>query len=235
MVRSLLSIDWDYFIPLKKEWLNSYTETQRNIEWIWYKRHLESYLRGIDIEKSVSISYRLDDFWDKIREHFIFAKDIEVYVSESHMLSYHIAINNKCEEVYSLDTHADLGYGGISSVNFKLNCANWMGKLLSEGRIKKAHIVYSHHTTEKPEDFKDFNKLFPVRYYNDIDELPKGIYTAAIHICRSGAWTPPWLDDEFFKLVNNLNLPYKVVKLYKRKWDIEKTQLSDLLYYLNFS
>ncbi|WP_041587569.1 hypothetical protein [Thermoanaerobacterium thermosaccharolyticum] len=234
MVRSLLSIDWDYFIPLKRDWLNSYVENKRSIEAIWYKRYIKSVLKGEDLEKSVDTTSVLNDFWVKIKEHFDFIRNIKVFVSESHMLSYYIAKANKCEEVYSFDTHADLGYAGMSSVNFELNCANWLGKLLNEGKIKRAHIIYSPHTFERPEDFKDFNKLFSIQYYRDIDVLPEGIYTVAIHICRSGAWTPPWLDNKFEKFIKNLNLPYKVIKLYKRDWNSKKLSLSDQIFYLNF-
>jgi len=234
MVRSLLSIDWDYFIPLKREWLNSYAETPKNIEWIWNKRYIESALKGNDLEKSVDVAVPLKNFWNKIKEHFNFAESIKVYVSESHMLSYYIAITNKCEEVYSFDAHTDLGYAGINSVNFGLNCANWLGKLLNEEKIKKAHIIYSPYTFEKPDNFRDFNNLFSIQYYRNINVLPQGIYIVAIHICRSGAWTPPWLDNKFEEFIKNLNLPYKVIKLYKRDWNVKKLSFSDLIFYLNF-
>lgn len=235
MVRSLLSIDWDYFIPLKREWLGSYMENQKNIVSIWYKRYIKSALKGEDLEKSVDAAPVLKAFWFKIKEHFDFAKHVKVFVSESHMLSYYIARANECEEVYSFDAHADLGYAGINSTDFELNCANWLGKLLSENKIKRAHIIYSPYTFEKPEDFRDFNKLFRIRYYEDIDCLPEGIYIVSVHICRSGAWTPPWLDNKFEKFVKNLNLPFKVIDLYKRDWDIKKLSLSDQIFYLNFA
>ncbi|SHF29376.1 hypothetical protein SAMN02746089_01638 [Caldanaerobius fijiensis DSM 17918] len=235
MVRSLLSIDWDYFIPVKREWLASYIENEKNIVSMWYKRYIESALKGEDLEKSVDTGLILKDFWSKIKKHFNFAKRIKVFVSESHRLSYYIAKNNECQEVYSFDAHSDLGYTGIDSAGFEPNCANWLGKLLSEGKIKRAHIIYSPYTLEKPEDFSHFNRAFEILYYRDIDCLPKGIYTAVIHICRSGAWTPPWLDCKFDEFIKELHLPFEVISLYKRNWDIKKLSLSEQIFYLNFA
>ncbi|NLM60790.1 MAG: arginase, partial [Clostridiales bacterium] len=50
--------------------------------------------------------------------------------------------------------------------------------------------------------------------------------------CRSGAWTPPWLDDRFVKFVDDLGIPYETVDCPERKWDPENISLSDEIYYL---
>jgi hypothetical protein len=41
------------------------------------------------------------------------------------------------------DSHADFGYGGLLSLDFEVNCSNWLGKLLKEKQIEQAHIIYS--------------------------------------------------------------------------------------------
>ena len=55
---------------------------------------------------------------------------------------------NNCTMVYLFDAHADLGYGGLSSLDFEVNCSNRL-QILKEKQIKEANIFYSPYTTEK--------------------------------------------------------------------------------------
>ncbi len=220
MAKCLLSIDWDYFIHIKEGRWGSYLENHKNLVDLWYKRYIQAKLRGRDIQKSFQLSPELHKFWKKIKEHFKFVKDIKVYVSDSHALSYNIAKENNCDIVYLFDSHADLGYGGLSSLNFEVNCSNWLGKLLKEKIIKEAHIIYSPYTSEKPEYFQALNSMYNIRYW-DFDDLDKDIEVSIIHICRSGAWSPPWFDEKFTRFVNDLGIPYEIVNCPARKWDIK--------------
>jgi len=231
MGKCLLSVDWDYFIYTRSAW-GSYNENKRSLIDLWYKRYILGKARGEDIQKAFLLSSEADAFWEKIRECFIFEKDIKVYVSDSHALSYEMAKANNCEAVYLFDSHADLGYGGLSSLNFEVNCSNWLGKLLKDKIIKEANIFYSPYATEKPEYFKQMNSVYNIRYrdFNDLGDEP--VMTAAVHICRSGAWTPPWLDNRFIQFVNDLGIPYKTVNCPERTWDPDHISLSDQINYL---
>lgn len=97
--------------------------------------------------------------------------------------------------------------GGLSSLNFEVNCSNWLGKLLKDRLIKEAHIFYSPFTEEKPEYFEPINSIYNVKYH-DFDAFNKSIKVSSIHICRSGAWTPPWLDNKFIQSINASGIPY---------------------------
>ena len=207
MDKCLLSIDWDYFIFTKDNLWGSYTENSRNLIDLWYKRYIQEKVRGKDIQKLFRLSPEMDIFWEKIKKRFRFLKDIKVYISDSHALSYNIAKENNCNIVYLFDFHSDLGYGGLLSLDFEVNCSNWLGKLLKDGIIKEANIIYSPYTTEKPEDFCSINRIYNVRY-RDFNNLNKGINVSAIHICRSGAWTPPWLDKKFIQFADALEITY---------------------------
>ena len=136
--------------------------------------------------------------------------------------------------VYLFDAHSDLGYGGLMSLNFEVNCSNWLGKLLKDKYIKEAYIFYSPYTVEKPEYFKQINSMYDVKYwdFDVLDNLDKCIVVSAIHICRSGAWTPPWLDNKFIQFVDALGLPYEIVNCPERKWDTVNISLADQIYYL---
>ncbi|MDI9494831.1 MAG: arginase [Bacillota bacterium] len=231
MDKCLLSIDWDYFIYAPKFYWGSYSENKKNLIDLWYKRYIQAKAKEEDIQKEFHLSFELDKFWNKIKECFKFSKDIKIYVSDSHAMSYEIAIENKCKAVYLFDSHADLGYGGLSSLDFEVNCSNWLGKLLKEKHIKQANICYSPYTAENPEYFKYLNNTYNISYY-DLKDLDECIEVSAIHICRSGTWTPPWFDDKFNQFIDALRLPYEKVNCPERKWDTANLSLSDQINYL---
>ncbi|MGE5614261.1 MAG: arginase [Bacillota bacterium] len=231
MDKCLLSIDWDYFIYTRKDNLGLYLENNRSLIDLWYKRYIQAKAKGEDIQKEFHLSPELDAFWDKIKRCFKFAKDVKLYVSDSHALSYEIAKENNCIAVYLFDSHADLGYGGLLFPNYEVDCSNWLGKLLKDKQIKEANIFYSPYTAEKPEYFKPMNSIYNIGYH-DFNDWDKCIAVSAIHICRSGAWTPPWLDDKFTRFIDSLGLPYEIVNCPERKWDTVNISLSDQIYYL---
>lgn len=230
MEKSLLSIDWDYFISIDKSNWCSCIENQRTILDLWYKRYIEEKEKGKNIQKSFRLSSEVGDFWSRIKQLFQFQKDIKVYVSDSHTLSYEIAKENGCEKVYLFDAHADLGYGGLPSLDFEVNCANWLGKLLKNKFIKEANIIYSPFTKEKISDFNFMNHIFNI-HYPLVEDLNREIPISTIHICRSGAWTPPWFDEQFIKFVEALGRPYKKVNCSTRTWNVEHMNLSDKIHY----
>lgn len=231
MEKCLLSIDWDYFIYSTKFNWGSYLENKKSLIDLWYIRYIQAKARGEDIQKEFHISSELDTFWNKIKKCFKFTKSTKVYVSDSHSMSYQIANENSCKAVYLFDSHSDLGYGGLSSLNFDVNCSNWLGKLLKDKHIKEANIIYSPYTAEKPEHFKVMNRIYNIRYCN-FNDLDKYIAASAIHICRSGTWTPPWFDNKFTKFITALGLPYEIVNCPERKWDTVNISLSDQINYL---
>jgi len=231
MEKCLLSIDWDYFIRIEKDYWGSYIENEKNLLDLWYKRYIQEKIQGNDILESFQLSPQLNTFWKKIREHFELVREIKVYVSDSHALSYSIAKENKCGIVYLFDSHADLGYGGLSSLDFEVNCSNWLGKLLKEKLIKEANIIYGPYTSEEPEYFEPMNNIYNIRYLG-FDDLDKKIKVSLIHICRSGAWTPPWFDKGFNKFVDDLGFPYEIVNCPVRNWAPENINYSSQIDYM---
>lgn len=220
MSGNLLSVDWDYFVPLCRDWCGSYLENKRNVSLQWYKRYLKYKNCGKDITKSVDAGYEWTNFWNKvIKKHFDLTSVKDVFVSGSHKFSYDIAKEFDLKRVFSFDAHSDLGYGGLGALDFEINCANWLGKLLKESIIKEANIIYSPYTHENIVDFKELNKAFNINYCS-LKDLQHSIPVHAIHICRSGAWTPPWLDPKFESFIKSLGMPYKVISYSRRKWDV---------------
>lgn len=231
----LLSIDWDYFIPIKEEWTGSYIENRRNIIGLWYKRYIRGEQYGENIENYLYVDKEAKEFWENIKKIFLFTKSTPIYISESHKISYKIAKKYNCTEVISFDAHSDLGYGGLQSLDYEVNCANWLGKLLKEGTIKTAKIIYSKYTMECKEQFEEITNNYDVKFKKFKCDCDNNIIKrdiCAIHICRSGAWTPPWLDNKFFEFVKRCNFNYKNIDCNKREWNVDKLTLADKLTYL---
>lgn len=227
----LLSVDWDYFVFTESTYQGSYLENKRSLIDEWYKRYIISRQKGKDLRDLYRLSPEFRSFWKKIKEYFKFSDSTKVYVSDSHSLSYEIAAKNHADTVYLFDAHSDLGYGGMSALNFEVNCANWLGKLLKEGIIERAFIIYSPYTAENPEYFKAMNSRFNITY-TGLDSLKRWSDVSAIHICRSGAWVPPWFDGEFMEFVGILDMPYEKINLMERKWEPEKMSLADRINYM---
>lgn len=227
----LLSVDWDYFIFTESTYQGSYLENRRSLIDEWYRRYIVSKQAGKDICRFYKLCPEFRSFWNRIREFFRFSENVKVFVSDSHSLSYKIARESNADTVYLFDAHSDLGYGGMASLNFEVNCANWLGKLLKEKAVSRAFIAYSPYTTENPDYFKAMNHRFSIRY-TDINGFKPFIDISAVHICRSGAWVPPWFDNDFMWFVNSLNLPYEKTGLTERTWDPENISLADAINYL---
>ncbi len=225
---NILSIDWDYFIPIKAEWTGSYIENNKYRNYIWYERYFNYKQKGEDLEKTVKADTNLlRSFVDNVKRRFNI-RNAKLYLSDSHKLSYDIAKENKCKTIYSFDAHTDLGYGGLKSLQFEVNCANWLGKLLWESIIERAYIILSPYSFERKEEFSEINKHFNIEYItmDEIHDLPE---ISFIHIARSGAWTPPWLDYQLFRLIDSLNKPYMVLDLKYRHWDPKNIKLADII------
>lgn len=234
MKKSLLTIDWDYFMPYINQFNVSCLENRRNIDKHWYKIYLQNKERGIDITREMRVGHIVNNFWQKINDKFIIPKDIKVVISDSHKYAYDIAKREKCTRVFNFDAHTDLGYGGLESLQFEVNCANWLGRLLKDNIIDEADIVLSPYSAENSEEFSEINDKYNVKY-PIVREMNEEVTIDAIHVCRSGAWTAPWLDDEFFKFVNEISNNIEYMEFEKRVWNVENISLADRIEYMLFN
>lgn len=230
-MKDLLSIDWDYFIATRSGQCLSYSETKRTAVDLWYKRYLRLKAYGKNIQNLYYLSPDVKEFWTQIKAVFQIDERAKVYVSDSHMLSYNIAEHHRCQRVYLFDAHADLGYSVPKSLEFEVNCGNWLGRLLKEKIIQSAHIIYSPFTNEKPTNFAELNRIYAISYptLEQLKQEKPISNVTAVHICRSGAWTPPWYDYDFKQFVEDLGRPYQVIKCPLRDWNPTQLTLADEL------
>ena len=228
---SLITIDWDYFMNYMNHWNGSYIENDNNINKHWYKKYYEEKRRGIDITKSMNVGDEVDNFWPILKKHVDLKKDTKVLLTESHLAAYKIAIDNKVDSVISFDSHSDLGYQGLDSFKFEVNCADWLGKLLYEGKIKEANIVYGPYTNEHSDQFKEINESYNINYLS-LEEVKCQEPCKIIHICRSGCWSAPWLDNKFKAFVFESGFEFENIDIKERHWNPESISLADQIDYM---
>ena len=128
-----------------------------------------------------------------------------------------------------------MGYGGLEALEYEVNCGNWLGKLLKEELIHEAYIIYSPYTKECVEEFEEQMNAFSIHFISETDLLESPITFEAVHLCRSGPWTPPWYDESFYALAEafkeNFNL--KVIDQVgeKRRWEPQALTLAERINY----
>jgi hypothetical protein len=199
--RVLISVDWDYFIDVKQREVRSLRENHRNLYLRWYKE----YLQNPRMLLLYHVLPKLECFWKTLGRHYHLNPSTLLFISESHKYSYCLSQILGCQKVINFDAHADLGYSGASRVGAYTHCANWLGRLVDTAQITEAEIVYSPYTHEKAAFFSDFLKKGIAIHFTRLEQLedqPQDEVVSGIHICRSGAWTPPWYDQELLRLIN---------------------------------
>lgn len=198
----LITIDWDYFFPCPIWYDLSHFENGFMIHDIWYHR-----CNNFNIETGVSI---LDEYVPDMKLIDLFFENLRfdpcrLVISESHM---HIVENFNFFEVdaiYNFDAHHDLFTS--SEETGQINCGNWADYLLSQFEIDNYVIVHPEREKIKPSNppLKPHTHNYSTNInvmYGIPDDLPVFDF---IHICRSGAWTPPWADHLFIEFVNRFN------------------------------
>lgn len=231
MEKSFLSIDWDYFVIVHKARINSYRETMEDIIGKWYREYLMGLEHDFMIEDDFELGEAYHRFVEEALPQLQFARNCKLILSESHAAAYGEVISAKADTLYLLDAHSDLGYGGLKALDYEVNCANWVGKLLQEGKIKKAYIIYSPYTKERPEEFEEIIQKYDVAFITLEKMLKKKVMWSSVHICRSGPWTPPWYDQMFYTFARAFKLPMIDQVGGARIWQPKMLSLADRINY----
>jgi hypothetical protein len=199
---NLLSIDWDYFINTSNETRNTcfpnipddiLTEEQRKEIW-------EPLYEEYDIENIGILEDEFDQLKDILQRILYNNKNIIKYVNDSHRYMYDLvyqslkAAKTRFVRVFNIDFHHDMYQ--YRKPNEKVNCGNW-AEILQEELSEKFDYNWI-----KREDSEEFSLLGQVEYNeSSLEDLPK-VNFDGIYLCKSGAWSPPHLDDAFIELKN---------------------------------
>lgn len=202
----------------------------------WQARAFAWALSGLDIETVATIDPERGcvepvDFVEQVRRRWDLGS--QVAISDSHVFAHEALLSLRdagetIDTVVHFDAHHDLGYRQTShGAEYNLDCGNWLLHALREDLARTAIVVYP-----------DWRGL---REYKDapwgwVDEMGDRVHVttwsrwlvesqsaprAAAHafLCRSSAWTPPWLDEDFLAMACALGDPRVVQDLLVRPWE----------------
>jgi len=236
----VLSIDFDFFIKedISYDW--GHRENGLFIGPIWPIRAMQLLSQGIDPLKDVGLVEDPSELPVSLKKlGWKFCKQSRLSIAESHASAYHALKYHTNLEIINIDAHHDICYGQDE----KLDCGNWIYMLAKEGRVKKVTIVYplwrkSEHDAEMDSDYlsnESVKKLTSLGVEVDvvygIDKThPRKV--REVFIARSGAWVPPWTDDEFLQFISVWSLRtriqtiwnYQSLDQFKREFDLEEVK-----------
>jgi hypothetical protein len=197
-MRTLVTIDWDYFIPEHLDWDFGHRESLIFLQNLWIARG--RYFR------EMRTTGQERGFWDRLKSRLGKTLFQQMEVSDSHVDVYTTPALAFAEKVVIIDRHHDI----FNKPKDHVDCGNWLADWL-EGDSKRRAVwvkpgdehVYSGDPIEP------YRKRVKILTY--IPDLRKDVIIG-MHVCRSGCWTPPWLDAAFIRFVKESG--YDIEKLH---------------------
>lgn len=224
-MNTILSIDFDFWAehdPAKHDW--GHSDTQAFLTIMWHLRAAEM-MRDTTPWREVHLphdeprpaklrAFLEDRGWD-------FCK-ADLWVVESHADIAHILdqkrFKTKPVRVVNIDAHCDLGYAEDSAAE-EVACDNWGEHFIEKGYVREFIQIYPkwrhrHFEDWRPE-FGDKSLRWAREYKTDtavmygLEQIPMSVRPSHVFICRSGAWSPPWLDGHFVMLARSFAEDHK--------------------------
>jgi hypothetical protein len=181
-MKTLLSVDWDYFVPERPEYDLSHSESPIFLDMVWRSRSgLLDHIKTTGTEEG---------FWDRLGGSMDGVGP--TYVSDSHMYAYRLLLSG-VDHVILVDAHHDCWKEGRKD---HVYCHNWLRVWLAGGKHRRVTWIQPEWSKGIFEVPKDLRKLVATE-----SEIKGKI--DMVHVCRSGCWTPPWLDKQFIQFVDS--------------------------------
>lgn len=216
-MRTLVTIDWDFFVPERLEWDMGHSETLLFLKMLWHSRYRYRDEMVTDGNERT--------FWQSaIGKAALDNCKGPVFVSDSHLFAYDVAKKIRAGRVVNIDAHHDCWPVDMTPTGPTIGCHNWLRAYqdLSGCAVQWIAPAHSH---VRDDDHKDLHNgglswshslLAAALLVNSDDEV-------TIHICRSGCWTPPWLDEQFRQFVKGAHKPVHAMQVrdwhpMKRRW-----------------
>lgn len=200
-MNKLLSVDWDFFFPIPEndyEFLYDWGHSEDipfMKDGIWEIR-ASSFIRS---GRELPITNGDEDiFWQR----FNFHNNAVLYYSESHVRIYNEEILKNIDMVWNFDAHHDT-YHTIKQIKKlgKVSCENWVAAVIMSG-IKVKNFFPKWKTW-------DMKGVISLPYQNDNGKKFHEPFMR-VFVCRSGAWTPTWIDDSFWRFIDTCPVNNKV-------------------------
>lgn len=201
----LLSIDWDYFFPKVERpedqrwpgelWFYDWGhhESPIMIREIWGTRGADFLYAGKDLPGTTGEER---DWWARFSG---ITPKARTYIAESHAMIVHPRVLDGITEIWSYDAHHDAGY--------KDDAVERMAKkrtvFADDWAIMFAHAGIPVHVRYPRWRAYAMEEETPrVEIDRAVDDgAPVLLPFDRVFICRSGAWTPPWIDADFEEFV----------------------------------
>jgi hypothetical protein len=207
----LLVVDWDFFFPnpaMRAE------PGPDSLMYLWDHREAPFYLSAVCWGGRASAFLRhgmelprcegYEGFWDRFR----FNEDgVSVLYGDSNLHAGNILPSSLgLDEEYGVnhwhtvslwDAHHDSGYNKTRSYEEwkktgRVSCEDWM--LVHYGHGSRLEVTYP--AWRQAVGRVEPEPLVPVDRRVD-DGTNPDVWYDAVYVCRSGAWVPPWCDDQF--------------------------------------
>jgi|MudIll2142460700_1097286.scaffolds.fasta_scaffold00022_5 hypothetical protein len=197
-----ISVDFDYFVPEDVNLDMQHQESLFYLRTIWD-------LRGAFLLDALKVSDEEPTFWEKLQPLTKNFNDV-VTVSDSHVYALRDPQLITCDTILLFDRHHDCW--PITKTQKCLRewyCHTWGRAWLEAGKYRR--IVWVTPEGQDPNDYKDSRgglghqlRVLPRNKFDPVKFAQRHTLDA-VHICRSGCWVPPWLDDRFIKFVRRFN------------------------------
>lgn len=219
-----LSLDWDFFCREKPEWDWGHTETRIHQVLSWAVRASTSLARGEDLRKETSLKYAKPApgrFWQSLqRLGFTFDRTSKLGIADSHRHAYRFFTGEPDDvQIVHVDAHHDLFYS-VDALDTSIEqddprCDDWHLLTLLRGNIRSL-VVYPPwkglcewewlmdnilNTANTWEIHRTLRKMADACVWGDPNVPAVAGPVEAVFVCRSSAWTPPWHDKAFNRLV----------------------------------
>ncbi len=226
----LLSVDWDYFFPkiehssqprFSQEWALydwGHKESRLMIDLIWGTRAAGFLAAGLSLPGTTGEE---EHFWAR----FHFTKRAKLYLAESHSaLGDEKVIGHGVREIVNFDAHHDAGYHHRSfedalrameikndkGIGHRMACDDWAVYAAARG-IPVVTKYPAWRSWAMNDEGGEPEPEAPIERMID-DGTPFAEPFGRVFVCRSGAWTPSWLDDKFETFVKAAGLEVVVLQ-----------------------
>jgi hypothetical protein len=220
---NLLVVDWDYFFPNPAYAANP---TEESLMYLWDHAEAPAYLSPLVWSGRASAFIRsgmelpraegYEGFWNRFR----FNPDgVSVLYGDSNLhagriMPSSLGLDEEYEtadawaRVTLYDAHHDSGYKSTGTLEEwratgKVSCEDWM--LVHHDAGSRLEVRYP--TWRREVGQVEPEPLVPVDRQIDDGRDPDVEYHA-VYVCRSGAWVPPWCDDQFTEFMDQAPCPW---------------------------
>ena len=227
MSGTCLSIDWDFFVPdAVPLWDDSWIDESFHHLWeVWRDPSRLEWVDDIDVVGAKG-------FWRVLSKWFVLPSNRHATISESHE-AMHDLLTKEHKTLLLFDSHHDCYY--LSEKNERggsPDCGQWGTYWLKRNRGRRVMWI----SQLKKEDRKSAMSMVDscvrrkVKAYSlgeakhAFDSMCKRaggkIELDFVHICRSGCWSPPWVDKDFLLFLKRSQLKCDVIKhVHGSMWD----------------